>query len=121
MSLCLFFCSFLVLSMLAELYPQSPTYNTALAMASLYVNLHIKASVHRAPDTPRPTAQRCVRFEVRALAHSLTAPLCTCLVMQDFKESFLLAYFMLHTASLLFDLNWIVQIYTGLFMVRPRV
>lgn len=42
-------------------------------------------------------------------------------MVQDFKESFLLAYFMLHTASLLFDLNWIVQIYTGLFMVRPRV
>jgi hypothetical protein len=31
-----------MLSMLAELYPLSPTYNTSLAMASLYITLHIK-------------------------------------------------------------------------------
>lgn len=60
-------CSFLVLSMLAELYPQSPTYNTALAMASLYVNLHIKASVHtdhhiRHTETNGPTL---CEFEAR--------------------------------------------------------
>ena len=33
---------FLLSAMLAELYPQSPTYNSMLAMASLYITIHIK-------------------------------------------------------------------------------